>query len=228
MIGFNKVAGWMEFPYLSVSNGLTATYTLGYKLKDRPGEHWTSRFSRFKDKRNNAEWGAATVLYEAIHPLIQHLGVDVKRTMFLPALSSGETRADPKRAVPWIAKACAGICGAQYSDASLTKSVHQKIHSIYDAGGRTAELDKANYQAAKMPADTFFVFDDIVTRGDTLSRIALAIHASNPHSTVYGIALAKSESVGYCPNPDNDQIPPRWDALWKQGEAEHAQKFGKT
>jgi hypothetical protein len=218
----------MEFPYLSVSNGLTSTYTIGYKLKDKAGEYWTTRFSRFKDKHNNAEWGAADVMFEAVPQLIRHLRVDVKRTMFLPALSSGEKQANPNRAVPWIAKECARVCGVQYSDTSLTKNVHQKIHTIYDAGGRSAELDKANYQAAKMSADTFFVFDDIVTRGDTLSRIALAIHAANPRSTVYGVALAKSESVAYCPNPDNDQVLPRWDTLWKQGEAEHVQKHGKS
>ncbi|TSB01619.1 hypothetical protein [Sphingorhabdus contaminans] len=228
MIQYNTVAGWMEFPYLTVSHGLTATYAIAYKLKDRNGEHWTARFSRFKEKRNIAEWGAATVLYKAVPALIEHLAVDVNRTIFLPALSSGETLADPNRAIPWIAKECARVCGAGYSDTSLSKNPHQKIHTIYNADGRTAELDKANYRAATMPADTFFVFDDIVTRGDTLSRIALAIHAANPNSTVYGIALAKSESVGYCPNPDNNQVPTLWNNLWEQGEQAHKEKFSKV
>lgn len=218
----------MEFPYLSVSNGLTATYTIAYKLKDKAGEHWTSRFSRFKNKENKAEWGAAYVMYDAVPDLMKHLGLDMDRTVFLPALSSSEKQADPKRSICWIAKECARVAGASYSDTSLSKNVHQKIHSIFDASGRSAELDKANYQAEKMDGDAFFVFDDIVTRGDTLSRIALAIHAANPGSAVYGIALAKSESVAYCPNPDNGHVPARWNSLWQEGEKAHAKKFSKV
>ena len=228
MIHYNSVSGWMEFPWLTVSNGLTATYTIAYKLKDKTGEHWTSRFSRFKNKENKAEWGGATVMYEAVPALIKHLGLNMQQTMFLPALSSGEKQADPKRSICWIAKECARVCGAHYSETSLTKNVHKKIHNIYDAGGRSAELDKANYQAVKMPAKTFVIFDDIVTRGDTLSRVAMAILAANPGSTVYGIALAKSESLAYCPNPDNDHVPARWDTLWQEGENEHAKKFPKV
>ncbi|PZX23642.1 phosphoribosyltransferase [Rhodobacter capsulatus] len=228
MIYYKSVSGWMEFPRLSMSNGLTATYTIAYRLKDKTGEHWTSRFNRFKNKENKAEWGAATVMYEAVPALMKHLGLNMHQTMFLPVLSSGETQANPNRSICWMTKECAGVCGANYSSTSLAKNIHQKIHNIYDASARSAELDKANYQAAKMQTNTFVIFDDIVTRGDTLSRVALAIHAANPGSTVYGIALAKSERVAYCPNPDNDHVPASWDNLWQQGENEHAQKNSKV
>lgn len=227
MIYYNMVAGWMGFPYLSINNGLTYSYAIGYKLKDKTGEHWTARFIRFKDKSNKAEWGGATVFYEAVPALIKHLGVDPKRTAFIPALSSSETTANPDRSMCWIAKACAGICGTQYTDAALSKQVHQKIHTIFNGDGRSAELDKANYQSTKIDADHVFVFDDIITRGDTLSRIAQAVLATNPKCKVYGVAFAKAESVAYCPNPDNDQVPARWDDLWKQGEQEHDAKFKK-
>ncbi|MCR8493913.1 phosphoribosyltransferase [Brucella anthropi] len=227
MIYYNMVAGWMGFPHLSISNGLTYSYAIAYRLKDKTSENWTARFIRFKDKNNKAEWGGATVFYEAVPALIKHLGVDPKRTAFIPALSSGETKADPNRSIPWIAKECARICGAQYTDAALSKNVHQKIHSIYSADGRSAELDKAKYQSTKIDADHVFVFDDFITRGDTLSRIALAVLAANPKCKVYGIALAKAESVAFCPNPDNDHVPARWDDLWKQGEQEHDAKFKK-
>lgn len=227
MIYYTMVAGWMGFPHLTISTGLTYSYAIAYKLKDRTNESWTARFTRFKAKNNRAEWGGATVLYEAVPDLIKHLGVDPKRTVFIPALSSGETTADPKRSIPWIAKESARVCGAQYTDAALTKNVHQKIHSIYSAEGRSAELDKANYQSTKMNADHVFIFDDIITRGDTLSRIAVAVLKTNPKCHVYGVALAKSESVAYCPNPDNDQVPANWDELWKQGEQEHDAKFKK-
>jgi predicted amidophosphoribosyltransferase len=124
-------------------------------------------------------------------------------------------------------KECAKLCETQYTDAALSKNAHQKIHSIFSADGRSAELDKANYQSKEIDADHVFVFDDIITRGDTLSRVALAVIAANPKSKVYGIAFAKAESVAYCPNPDNDQVPARWDTLWNQGEQEHDAKFKK-
>jgi hypothetical protein len=41
---------------------------------------------------------------------------------------------------------------------------------------------------------------------------------------VYGVALAKTERTGFCPNPQNDQIPQKWDQLWQHGEAEAARK----
>ncbi|MGM4983239.1 hypothetical protein [Rhizobium sp. 11_C7_N12_5] len=227
MIYHTMVAGWMGFPYLSVSNGLTYSYAIAYRLKDKTSENWTARFIQFKNKSNKAEWGGATVFYEAVPALIKQLGLNPKRTAFIPALSSGEVKADPDRSMSWIARVSAEMCGAQYTDTALSKNVHEKIHGIYSAEGRTAELDKANYQSTKIDADHIFVFDDFITRGDTLSRIALAVLAANPKCKVYGIALAKAESVGFCPNPDNDQVPTRWDDLWKQGEQEHEAKFKK-
>ena len=211
----------MGFPYLTVSTGLAYSYTIAYRMKDNTAEKWTDRINRFKNKDNKAEWGAATIFYDAVPELVKYLGIEPKRTAFIPALSSGETTADPKRAVPWIAKECARVCGTQYYDASLSKNTHQKIHSIYDADARSAELDKANYQSSKIDADHIFVFDDIITRGDTLSHIALAVLAKNPKCKVYGIALAKSESIAYCPNPENDHVRGKWDSLWLQGEQEH-------
>lgn len=227
MINHNMVAGWMGFPYLSICDGLTHSYTIAYKLKNNTEENWTSRFIRFKNKENRSEWGAATVLYEAVPALIKHIGIDPKRAAFIPALSSGETQADHNRSIPWITKVCAKTSGAQYTDTALTKNIHQKIHSIYSADGRTAELAKANYKSDKIDADNVFIFDDFITRGDTLSHIALAVLSENPKCKVYGVALAKNESVAFCPNPANDQVPARWDDLWKQGEQEHDTKFKK-
>lgn len=54
-----------------------------------------------------------------------------------------------------------------------------------------------------------------------------AVLATNPQCKVYGIGLAKAESVAYCPNPENDHVPANWDTLWGQGEREHDAKFKK-
>ncbi|MBW8639037.1 phosphoribosyltransferase [Hoeflea sp. WL0058] len=227
MIHYNKICGWMGFSELSVSAGLTYTYAIAYRLKDRSGENWTNRFNRFKNKDNKAEWGGATVLYDAVPPLIKYLKVKPDRTLFIPALSSGEEQADPGRSIPWIAKECARICDAGYNDTVLSKQVHGKIHNLYSAEERSAELAKANYQCRQLDADHVFIFDDLITRGDTLSHIALAVLETNPKCRVYGIAFGKNESVDYCPNPDNDHVPEKWDRLWKKGEMEHDAKYKK-
>ena len=41
------------------------------------------------------------------------------------------------------------------------------------------------------------VFDDFITRGDTLSHVARAIQSTNPQVTVYGVGLAKTERLGF-------------------------------
>jgi hypothetical protein len=135
-------------------------------------------------------------------------------------LSSGETQADPDRAIPYFADQCAGLVGARSDVGALSKNVHQKIHNFYSAEQRDAELEKAEYKAKKLDAEHVFVFDDFITRGATLSKIATAILEKNPKSKVYGLALAKAERVAWCPNPENDHVPGKWDKLWSQGEEE--------
>lgn len=220
MIGWSPVAGWMAFPQLSQNAGVTHAYALGYKLKDDAQEPWTKRFTRFKDKDRVATWGAARLLYGAVPPLIQATGVDLNDAVFVAALSSGETVADANRAIPYITSELARTMGARFELKALQKNAHKKIHSFYTVEERNAELDKANYVSAPLGAGHVFVVDDFITRGDTLSRIALAVGAANPNAKVYGIALAKNESVAWCPNPRNDQMAANWDKLWEQGEQE--------
>jgi len=220
LIGWVPIAGWMGFPYLSQNAGITYSYALGYRLKDDGKEIWTQRFNRFKNKEKQATWGAAELFYGAVPRLIKKLGVDVNDTVFIAALSSGETTAAGNRAIPFIAKECAGLVGARFDLKALSKNAHSKIHNFYSIESRNAELDKAEYKSIPLNAKNVFVFDDFITRGDTLSRIALAVLKENPKARVYGIALAKSESLAYCPNPTNDQMNTEWDKLWEQGEQE--------
>jgi hypothetical protein len=174
MIGWNEVAGWMGFPYLSQSAGISYSYALGYRLKDGGGEPWTARFNRFKANEKAAIYGGARLLYGAVPKLIAALDVDRGECVFITALSSGETNADLKRALPYITRESAGIVGIRFELDALTKNAHGKIHNLYSVDGRNAELDKAEYKSKKLEAKKVFVFDDLITRGDTLSRIALA------------------------------------------------------
>lgn len=218
IIPYKMIAGWMAFQNLTVCTGLTCSYTIGYRLRDKPNEHWTARFTRFKNNERPALYGGLALFRAAVPHLIKHLNLNPNRVAFIPALSSSETTAAPNRALPQIAKICAQECGVQYHNAALTKQVHQKIHTIYDAQDRAAELEKANYQSTKINADHIFVFDDIITRGDTLSHIAQAILTTNQNAKVYGIAFAKSERIFFCPDPNNNQVPTHWDKLWENGE----------
>mgnify|MGYP006269261347 CR=1 FL=1 len=218
MIYWKPLAGWMAFPYLSQSNGIEHSFTLGYRLKDGGGEPWTSRFNRFKAGEKAAVYGGAYLLYGAVPDLIAALKIDRAESIFIVALSSGETSADPNRSLPFITNECAKIIGVRFEIDALQKNAHGKIHNFYSIGERNAELDKAQYKAKDLAAKNVFVFDDLITRGDTLSRIALAVLEANPQSKVYGIALAKNESKAWCPNPDNAHIPSKWDALWQNGE----------
>lgn len=222
MIGFNAKAGWMEFPYLTNSTGLTRTYTLAYKLTDNAGEKWTARFIRFKNKDSKALFGGARLFYAAFPPLFESLQLNGNDSVFVSALSSSEKTADPNRSIPYITSELAAVVGAHVSIGSISKQVHSKIHNLYKADLREAELDKAKYVCGQLPATNVFVFDDFVTRGGTLSRVAQAVKASNPEAKVYGVALAKTERISYCPHPDNSHVSPAWDKIWTDGEKETA------
>ncbi|MCK1326641.1 hypothetical protein IVA94_38940 [Bradyrhizobium sp. 156] len=86
MIHWNPIAGWMGFPYLSRSQGITHSYTL------KTGEAWTSRLVRFKNKDKAAIYGAGRLLYGAVPGLIKAMAVNVKDAVFVAALSSGAGR----------------------------------------------------------------------------------------------------------------------------------------
>lgn len=220
MIRWTATADWMRFGQLSQMAGVSAAYTLGYKLTDKTDEPWTSRFVRFKSGDVEALYGASRLMYTAVPDLFAALRLKPAETVFIPALSSGETKANPERAIPFIAKGCATSLGVRFRIDALSKNVHKKIHSFYSVAERNAELDKAKYESKQLDALHVLVFDDFITRGDTLSRIALAVLAKNPKTTVYGVALAKNERVAYCPNPTNDQIAGRWNLAWRRGEQE--------
>ncbi|RUM13488.1 hypothetical protein EFD56_27940 [Rhizobium phaseoli] len=212
----------MEFNYLSSSAGLTRTYTLAYKLTDNSSELWSERFSRFKERDQKAYFGAARLIYAAFPPLLAALGLDGSDCAFACALSSSETTAASDRQVPYITTQLAIQVGAHEATAAITKQAHNRIHFLRGAAERKAELDKAQYTSAVLPAQNVFIFDDFVTRGDTLSRVAQAVLATNPGATVYGVALGKTERTAYDPRANNSHLPAGWNQIWANGEAEVA------
>jgi len=220
MITWMARNGWMGFPRLSVNSGLGGTFTLAYKLTDNPTETWTSRFIRFKVGQPQASVGGARLFYEAFPALFDSFGLRGRDCVFVSALSSTETVADRGRLIPHIAIELADLVGAHEAVGSISKQRHGKIHNLYRADARDAELDKAQYVSQRLPARNVFVLDDFVTRGGTLSKVAEAVHAANPGSAVYGVALAKTERVAWCSNPTNSHVPERWGKVWTDGEKE--------
>jgi len=227
MPGWHDQNGWMAFPYLDGGHGLNGAYTLAYKITDDPGEAWSERFIRFKDKMKRALWGVAYVVRVAVPDLFAGLGLVPAETVIVAALSSGETIANPKRAVPLLAQTVANKTGAIMNLDAITKKVHRRIHDLGGAAARDEELDKAEYRSARIAARNIVIFDDFITRGGTLSRIAQAVRATSGNVNVFGVALGKTERRGWVPDLSNAHVPEKWSKLWLEGEQafrDHAQE----
>jgi Phosphoribosyl transferase domain len=220
-------ADWMAFPRLDDGAGISGAFTLAYKITDdQSGEVWSRRFDRFKAKNRTAFAGGGTLMKGAIRPLVADLGFDVGRAVFLAALSSGETEASADGQLPLIARACADAVGASFQLSALTKKIHRRLHNIYNAADRQAEIEKAEYNYAKTSnkEKTFVVVDDFITMGTTLSKIAHAILSANPNSVVYGVALAKTERLSWIPSLSNNHVPQKWNELWERGEQRYRER----
>lgn len=218
MPGWYDQNGWMAFRYLDGGHGLNGSYTLAYKITDDPAETWSERFVRFKDKNKKALWGAAYVLRVAVPELFRGLGIVPAETVLVAALSSGETFADPKRAVPLLVQLVADRTGAGINLDAITKKVHRRIHDLGGAAARDEELGRAEYRASQIAARNVVIFDDFITRGGTLSHIAQAIRESSGQVNIFGVALGKTERRSWIPDLSNAHVPEKWSTLWLEGE----------
>jgi hypothetical protein len=219
MAGWTPFGDWMHFPYLDGGGAyLDGAYTVGYRITDDGGERWTERFNRFKAKNAHAFGGGVEMLRRGVPGLLTSLGIRPADAVFVPALSSGETKAAPDGQMSILAGTCAKAAGAKFEQNALSKQAHNPIHGIFNAADRDAELDKASYVAGKLPGNNVFVFDDFITRGSTLGRIAQAIKATNTQAQVYGVALAKTERRAWLQDISNDHVPKTWDDRWLRGE----------
>jgi hypothetical protein len=222
MAGWTALGDWMHFRYLDAPGAdLDGAFTIGNRITDDGGELWTNRFNQFKAKNADAFSGGMEMMRAGIPDLLASLRISSAAAVFVPALSSGETKAAPDGQMSVLVRACARAAGARFEPNVLVKQVHKPIHYIYNASDREAELDKAAYAAGKLPVETVFVFDDFITRGSTQARIAQAIKAANPRARVYGVALAKTDRRGWNTNLSNDHISKKWDERWLNGEKAH-------
>lgn len=223
---WDEFHGWMKFRYLDEDEGLTCAFTIGYRLTDVGTDPWTRRFNRFKEKHMPSLHGGLEMMKTAVPRLLEGLGLDPLRTVFVPALSSQEKKARKKGVLPVVVGQCAVAAGTAFRRDALTKNEHEPLHTAGGAAIRYEILEGADYRAKPLEADNVFVFDDLITRGSTLSHIAGAILKTSPNVGVYGVALAKTERQSfqketYGIDISNDHIPTQWAKAWESGEADY-------
>jgi predicted amidophosphoribosyltransferase len=116
-----------------------------------------------------------------------------------------------------VARIC-GKTGLKWMPSLLSKHPHRPLHNCRTQAEREAEIKKADYSATGSMAGIkrVLIFDDIATRGDTLTAIAGAIKRISPRVEVVGIALGKSERVSYAASwghtISNEHVP--WEKEW--------------
>lgn len=209
----------LRYDTLTFSDGVSAAFTVGYRLEDRPDDKWSALFTKFKfDPDDASTEGGARLMAHAAGILVKGLGLNPGRTVFAPALRSSEKTADPEGLMAILASRCAGAC--RYEPGLLQKEVHPPT----GRGGlypefRTLLVEQAGYRSASVDADTVFIVDDFVATGKTLSLAATAILERNPGATVYGLALAKPEWYKQILDwheveISNDHIPDHWSSIW--------------
>ena len=143
MVHWYEFHGWMAFDELSDGIGLTRSFTIGYRMTDDPSDAWTQRFNAFKAKKAEAILGASSVMRDAVPELVRGLELDVSRTVFVPALSSGETIGSKDSAVWGLVRVCALRTGARFVGDAIKKKPHEPVHGHSDADRRREILRNA-------------------------------------------------------------------------------------
>lgn len=210
---------WMRFPRLDECTGLNASFTIAYRFTDDRNEEWTKRFNQLKSRHRSVIDYAKCLMAGAFSDLIRRLNIDPDQTVIIPCLASSETSASPTGTVSSIARHCADQSGIRFIDCAVTKRAHVPISSLKSADERKLTIANANYSAAQIDACHVIIFDDFITRGDTLSAVASAIRQTNGVDSVYGVAFGKNESADYMErNYDlkisNDHVPTDWLMQW--------------
>ena len=218
MVHWYEFHGWMAFDELDEGIGLTRAFTIGYRMTDNPSDPWTQRFNAFKAKETPALLGASSVMRDAVPELVRGLELDSSRTVFVPALSSGESVSSKDGALWGVARVCALRTGARFVGDAITKKPHEPMHLHSDAERRREILRNAEYKAERIDAENVLVFDDFITAGGTMSNIALAILRANREARVYAAALAKTERRGAMRKQgfeiSNDHVPEHFETVW--------------
>ena len=214
--------GFLRFDDLLYNDSLDAAFTLGYRFEDVPDDPWTVRFTAFKFDGDLASVKGAARLMAAVAPLlVGGLRLKANRTVFVPAMRSGETSAQDDGELADIARRCAAASGCGYRSNALSKSVHLPTgRGRLDPEFRVLLVEYADYRSDVVDADTVIIVDDMIATGKTLSLAATALRRANPGLAVYGFAVAKAAWRGqlrlwHGQDVSNDHIVADWAHLWR-------------
>ena len=220
-----KYQHWLFFKNLDSYSQLDGAFTVGYRITSGPVDGWTTRFTNFKFGPPRSRIAGNTVMSTAVQQLMAYMsethGVAPHEVTFMPVLGSSETKANPSGALTSLALACSKACGCAFRMELLSKNPHPSLHgSSRTAEQRAAIIRDAGYTASVLGAPVVVIFDDFITRGDTLGSWADAIKAANSGVMVYAVALAKNEGYAYLPDPAtaNAHIPSELAQMWDEQE----------
>lgn len=223
MLGWSEFHGWMAFDKLSEADGVTRAFTIGYRLTDDREDPWTARFNAFKEKKRAALRGGAAMMRDAVPclvgGLVEDLGLDTSKTVFVPALSSGETIASPAGVLWRLTQFCASGAALGFAADRITKKAHESLHMYTDVASRRGILAAADFRSEEIHAENVLILDDFITTGNTMSHLARAILKRNPGLRIFAVALGKTERRHYWHERfgvdiSNEHVPPKWERSW--------------
>lgn len=209
---------------LPARSQIDGAFVLGFRITGDGTNDWSARFNRFKFGTARSRIAGIAVMKAAIGSLLRQLfaasNLAVSDVAFAPALGSAEATATPTGSNSALARACANVFGNPICLDLLSKRPHESLHRSRGAAEARAEIIRnADYRASKVKARAVIVFDDFITRGDTLGAIANAIKSANPSVLVFGVALAKNQGIEFIdPVTANDHLLPALADLWDQRE----------
>ena len=209
---------------LSARSHIDGAFVLGYRITGGGSNVWSERFNRFKFGPPRSQAAGTAIIRATMGSLMKQLlaesNVLMGQMTFVPALGSGETTANPGGPIASLVRASANVFGNPFRLDLLTKKPHDSLHRSGGTADERAEIIRnAEYRSGVIGASVVVVFDDFITRGNTLGAIANAIKDANPNVRVYGVALAKNQGVDYL-NPDtaNNHLLPELANLWDRLE----------
>ncbi len=193
-------------------------YSLAWRFRD-VADQWTERLNVFKDNDEKAIMAACDVLPYAL----SKLDWMKKRFTLISALPSSAEVLPENSGLYRLGHAIATNLSWTWQPYALRKKPHRKIHSLFTAADRDAEVAGKYSVAQNLNADYICILDDFITRGATMEDIVRAIRVHYPNVHIFGITLGKAEKQGYAASYghaiDNNHVPgeyaARWDKIWK-------------
>ncbi len=199
------------------ANGLFGqVLVVGRRFTGQDGDKWTNRFNQFKRGEAPAVRAGVFTLVAAL----AELPVPNGPIMVLGVPGSADRALRLNSPVYYLAQGIAMRWRGTFNGTMIAKDPHDPIHNSTSAAKRNAVLDTANYRSTETHPNvrTFVIIDDLVTRGDTMTRIRQVIGGAHQEAQFVFIALAQTERLSYYrehnwPEPNNNEAD-KYEDVW--------------